>query len=108
MKKIMMSLIATGALVSSAYAGCTANGCFDVEVETIYITGSGTIHIGTSGDESALDCTSPGNHYAVLGNTDAGKNSMYSALLTAKTTKQKVSIRIVNGSGNCKIAYIGM
>ena len=108
MKKLLIGMIATGALVSSASAACTTNGCFNVEVETVYITGTGTIHIGTSGDESKLDCTSPGNHYAVLGNTDPGKNSMYSALLTAKTTKKKVGIRIVNGSGNCKIDYVAM
>ncbi len=108
MKKSVLSVLTFIGMTVGANAACTANGCFAVTVETVYITGTGTIHIGTSGDESTLDCTSPGNHYAVLGNTDPGKNSMYSALLTAKTTKQKVDIRIVNGSGNCKIAYIGM
>ena len=106
MKKILVSLLTFGALSTTAFAGsCSGGACNSVTVDYILVLNSGTITVGTSGNETGLSCTASGGKYLAISANDPGKNAMYSALLTAQTTKKPVSIR-VNDSGNCKIAYV--
>ena len=107
MKKVLMSIIAMSAMAASANAGsCVASGCYAVNIKELLVTNTGSIFIQTDGAESALDCTSPGNVYMVLDASNPGQKAMYSLLLTKQTTNKPVSIRIVNGSGNCKVSYV--
>jgi len=107
MKKVLMSVLAMSAITVSIHAGCTATGCSNVTIDKLYMTATGTLYVGTSGDESKLNCTSPGGgKYMSLAEGDVGKNAMYSLLLTAKTTKQKVKLRIVDGDPKCKVMYV--
>ena len=108
MKKILMSALAIAAMTMSANAACSGNACNNVTVTEVYATFGGTIYISTSGNEGALTCTSPGNVYVSVGANDPGKNALYSMMLTAKTTKAKVKIRIQEGTDGCRILYANM
>ena len=105
MKKILLSALALGALTTTVYANCVSTGCYSVDVKKLYVAGNGNIYVGTSGNEASLGCTSPGNELMTIINSHPGKNAIYSLLLTAKTTKQKVTIRTLNGSSNCQVEY---
>jgi len=105
MKKVLMSVLALGAISSSVYAECVSGWCSDVEVTRLLTTVDGNILVATSGDESALACTSPGNEYMTLSKDDPGQKNLYSLLLTAKTTKTKVMIRTEDSSSNCRILF---
>jgi len=105
MKKMITSILIASGITSSVYAGCAGNACLNVDVEKIVVTTS-TIFIATSGTETALSCTPSAGVFTTLSATEASSKAMYSALLTAQTTKRKVKIRIVNGSPTCKISYV--
>jgi hypothetical protein len=105
MKKTLISILAITALSVGANASCGSTGCYNIDIAKLYVASNGNIYIGTSGDESKLGCTSPGNTLVTIPNAHPGKNAIYSLLLTAKTTKQKLTIRTVDGSANCEVAY---
>lgn len=106
MKKTLISILAITALSVGANASCGSTGCYNVDITKLYVAGNGNIYIGTSGDEALLGCTSPGNTLMTILNAHPGKNAIYSLILTAKTTKQQLTIRTVEGSINCEIAYV--
>jgi len=108
MKKLLTSAVLLGAMSSSLYAGCTATACSNVTVDKLYMTDTGTLYVGTSGDENALNCGSAATAgvYVSLKEGDVGKNAMYSLLLTAKTTGKKVTIRIKESTPDCKVFYV--
>ncbi|MBU1668723.1 hypothetical protein KKC13_09915 [bacterium] len=106
MKKYLLSLILVGGMFSNAQADCSPDACSNVEVTKLYVTSYGRIYIGTSGDESKLDCISPANVYVTIPNSSEGKEAMYSALLATQTTNKKATIRIVNNSSICEVAYV--
>lgn len=108
MKKVLISVLAIGMISSNLYGACTAKSCANVKITKVNATFGGTIYIATDGSESALNCTSPGNAYVSVGATDAGKNALYSMMLTAQTTGKKVNIRIQEGSAGCRILYATM
>ena len=89
MKKVLMSVLAMTALSVSANAACIANGCYDVNVEMLYVAGNGNIYVSSTGAETALGCTAPSGTLMTIINNHPGKNAIYSLLLTAKTTNKK-------------------
>jgi len=105
MKKFLMSVLALSSVSSYLYGACSGTACTNVKITEVYATFGGTIYIGTDGNEGSLSCTSPGNAYVSIGATDAGKNALYSMMLTAKTTGKKVKIRIQNNTQGCRILY---
>lgn len=108
MKKILTTILITGIAASSVYAACNSKMCYNVNVEKLYMTANGTLYVGTSGDESQLNCggAETADVYVSLKEGDVGKNAMYSLLLTAKTTGKKVTIRIQEGSSDCRVVYV--
>jgi len=106
MKKTLISILGIVAFSTAANASCGATGCYNIDIDKLYVAGNGNIYIGTSGDEASLGCTSPGNTLVTIPNGHPGKNAIYSLLLTAKTTNKKVTIRTVDGSANCEVAYV--
>jgi len=112
MKKTLIMALTLG--LSSAYlqADCIASGCSDVTVDKLYMTASGTLYVGTSGDEKNLNCAGGegdggiANVYMSLDKDDAGQNAMYSLLLTAQTTGKTVKIRIEEDTDDCRVAYV--
>ena len=111
MKKILLSTIVLGFMVSNAYGICDTLRCIG-KVDKLYMTAGGTLYVGTDGDEKALDCANGAgnggvlNTYMSLKEGDVGRNAMYSLLLTAKTTGTQVYIRVETGSADCRVLYV--
>ena len=109
MKKTIKALVAIGAMTTMLNAGsCSGAACMNVNIINIYAQANGETFIQTSGDESALTCTAPAGAYVHLKANAVGKNTMYSALLTAYTTKQPITVMLVDGSPTCEISYLSM
>ena len=99
--------MAVGTLSTGAYAaGCNGGACSNVKINSILILANGSITIGTTGDEKGLTCAAAGDKYLAIDANAVGKNAMYSALLTAQTTKAKLSIRTNDDAGVCKVKYV--
>lgn len=107
MKRILMSVILLGAVSSSLYAGCSGRYCTDVSIEKLSVLASGAVYIDTDGTEVSLTCTPVSGKYIVLSGPE--KNTMYSTLLTAFTTKKKITIATENnGGGECTAQYVAI
>jgi len=105
MKKILMAALALGSMSSIAYAGsCIAESCTG-KITALYMTSTGTLYVGTDGDETALTCGGVAGVYMSLKEGDVGKNAMYSLLLTAKTTGKEVTIKVDTAS-DCRVLFI--
>ena len=104
MKKIILSVLTVTALITSANADCIASGCNQINISKLYILFNGDVHITTTGTETNLNCRDTSS--IRLPHTHKGQKTIYSALLTAQTTKKKVGLQIVEGSAKCDIAYI--
>lgn len=111
MKKITMAALTVGLMAVEVYATCSSTDCTGL-VTRLYVNADGTIYVGTDGDEKALNCAGgTGNGgvsgvYMSLKEGDVGKNAMYSLLLTAQATKKPVTIRIQEGSSDCRVLYV--
>ena len=105
MKKILLSVMALGMISTMANAACNASGCNDVVITKLYALNNGDVYISTTGTQANLNC---GYHAIRLPKDHAGQKVIYSALLTAKTTKQKVGIQIITGSAKCDMAYMSL
>ena len=111
MKKILLSVLVLGSMVVGANAACVATGCTG-KISKLYMTNTGTLYVSTDGDEKALNCAAGAGNggvsglYMSLKEGDIGKNAMYSLLLTAKTTNKSVTIRIQEGTSDCRVLYV--
>jgi len=111
MKKTLFIAIAMGMIPFTAQAGCAATGCAG-KITKLYVTNTGTLYVGTDGNEKALNCAGGAGNggvsgvYMSLKQENVGKNAMYSLLLTARTTGKPVTIRVQTGSPDCRILYV--
>ena len=107
MKKIVASVLLMGALSISANAACAGNNCSNVLIEKIVVT-QGTMFIATSGNETGLtNCTPTAGVFISMSSTSPTTKALYSALLTAETTKKKVKVRTKDTPGAaCQVDYI--
>ena len=103
MKNILIGIFAIYTISAQA-AGCNTTGCYNVNIDKLFVTNTGTIYVGTSGDESSLTCGALGGTYIILP-TGTAQNQLYSMLLTAQTTKRPVNIKVSDGT-YCPIAYM--
>jgi len=104
MKKILMSALAISGLTIGANAACNNTGCWDVTVTKLFVVDDGKILVEL--DNAATlptNCDPFAGKFLTLTNTE-GQKAMYSLLLTAQTTKKKVSMKTGSGYG-CKIQY---
>ena len=108
MKKLLIAGLATAAMTSMAVAGsCSGTQCNGVKITEILATSAGTITVTTDADESGLTCTTFGGKYVYIAASAPGKNALYSALLTAKTTKNTVRLIMTpDSSGFCQITTL--
>ncbi len=96
------SLFATGA----SHAACGTTGCIDVLIDELYVNSNFLVYVATNGTETAANCTPLAGVYLTLDPSDSNYNAVYSLLLAAQLADRPVSIRIVDGSSNCKISYV--
>ncbi len=113
MKKVLLSISVLGMLSSNIYGSCNSTSCTD-KITKIYTTATGTIYIGTSGNEKALNCAAGAgnggvsNVYVSINPNSKGANAIYSLILTAKSLNKKVSLRIKENSSLCEIIYASL
>ncbi len=101
------------ALLSSfSYAECAATGCDQAIIEQLYVTASGTVYIGTNGDETKMQCKAESGIFSTLSLSQPGANAIYSLLLVAQTTSKPVYIRTDETSPSvakgCNVLYVTM
>lgn len=108
MKKIVFFILMT-LMPITAQADCAGGSCNNVTIKMLYIT-SGVTLVGTSGTETGLTNCVPGDGtYVSLSHGQSSADQIYSALLTAYTTKMNVRIRLADtpdNLGQCYIAYV--
>ncbi len=108
---MLLSTILFGITSISLNADCTTTGCTG-KVTKLYMTNTGTLYVGTDGNEKALNCAGGAGNggvsgvYMSLKEGDVGKNAMYSLLLTAYTTNKPVTVRIQEGTSDCRVLYV--
>jgi len=88
----------------NSWASCSGSNCISVTIDRLIVRSGGGVSIGTSGEESNLDCDS-GNGYIELPADVDGFDQLYSLLLAAQTTKHPVWVR-TNSAGECKVSYV--
>ena len=93
-------------LISSfTHAGCSSKACVG-HVDKIYLNEEG-IYVKLGDDMSNLDCTLYGGTYMTLRNSHPNRDVIYSTLLAAHVSKNDgISVRVSEGSSDCKISYI--
>lgn len=106
MKKVLMSLLAIGAMTISANAACTTTGCSDVGVDRFLVGSTGNILVAPVGGLTGVNCTPVLGYYVTIQAADPGAKAIYSYLLTAKTTNQNISFAVVDGSATCDVALV--
>jgi hypothetical protein len=109
MKVISFSILFMLFLMSTtAVAGvCVPDHCADVYIEKLYVESTGTIYIGTSGDEKVLNCSATSGVYVTIPAGTPGASLLYTTLLTAQTTNKRISIiQVDDNIAGCVIQYI--
>ncbi|MFT7460741.1 MAG: hypothetical protein ACI909_003430, partial [Planctomycetota bacterium] len=100
-----LSLLISAASLAApltASAACGATAC-EGTIETIYYPESGTIYVGTDGDETALNCNAVAGVYVTIPQTNPNQKALYATALTAKVAGEKIVVRIKEGSSNCEL-----
>jgi len=104
-------LVAAILLSTSANASCNSGSCTGVGSEVIasvYPTG-GRIYVAPpAGYRDQLNCTLVSGQFMTLEITHSTFKEIYSTILTALATGKRLTVRIVEGSSNCRIAYVRM
>jgi hypothetical protein len=101
----MLAVVASLPLATPAFAECWSAGCYGVFIEELYPTAEGGVWIKTTGDETLANCTANSNVFLRL-NVSAGYKDIYSTLLAAMLSEKRVSLRVVEGSNPCTVAYV--
>jgi hypothetical protein len=101
----VLALVILLPLATAAFAECWSAGCYEVLIEELYPTAEGGVWIKTTGDETLANCTVNSNVFLRL-NVSAGYKDIYSTLLAAMLAEKRVSLRIVEGSNPCAVAYV--
>jgi len=103
MKKTL--LIAMVLFFSSvSWAGCDTKRCIG-KVKRLYV--SSAIYVEMDGDMSTLNCNLVSNVYASLRADHPLRAEVYSALLAGHTSgSDGISVRISEGTNDCKISYV--
>lgn len=97
---VLLSMI----FVANAHANCDGNGCVDVKITRIIVNLDGSTVIGTSGDESKLNCDAGSSGYISLDINARNYSSTYALLLSSHTTEHPIWVR-TNTSGSCQLVY---
>jgi len=106
LRRTLFVFFSTVVLTATAFAECSALGCWSVHVEELYPEAGGGAWIKTSGNETLANCTANSGVYLRLDGTEPGYKEIYATLLAAQLSDKMVNIRIQEGSGNCRVLYV--
>jgi len=104
-KRVIVSILLS-LISSSVFAGSCGRLQCTGKVETLYMPNTSYIYIGTSGDETSLECEAVSSKYVKLDRSHQGFEEAYTALLAAHHTNRSVKIRVSGGIGKCQVQYI--
>jgi|7_EtaG_2_1085326.scaffolds.fasta_scaffold01289_3 hypothetical protein len=92
----------------NSYSSCNGRACSNVYIDRIYVkTTAPEILIGTTGDETGLNCNARAGVYVTLnGEGFYNHSQVLSVLLAAQAANKRVLVRIAEGSENCDILYV--
>lgn len=106
MKKIVFLLSTLASLTPFfATADCSGYGCYNERITRLYVQAWGDVLIMTSGDESKLQCDAGSDNYIKLEAGVTNFESIYSLLLVAHTTGERLRIRTTT-EGECRVSYV--
>lgn len=95
-----------GMAAGPAWAGCGTYACDNVTLKTIHVQAGDNIYIEIHQDTASLNCTRVDGRYLTLQASDTNADKIYAMLLSAQAAGKAVGrLRIVEGSGNCALAY---
>lgn len=105
MKLVICSIFVL--FTSFAVADCSDVRCSNVTVDRIYITDSGRVRVGTSGDEKLLSCTPSGGRYIWIPKSE-NEGLIVSSFMTAQATGRSVMVRVKDSSvySDCELSYM--
>jgi hypothetical protein len=104
---IVASLIGT-ITANVALAACPAGYYCDGSIETITLTDDAAYIRLVGGTAGLTNCTPYGQNYFTLPKANPNYSSYYATLLAAYSAKESVTLRPVDSSTNCTIAYIAV
>lgn len=108
MKKIMYKItVAISVLSMSLFASadCDGNSCIGVKITRLFVTPEGNSVVGTSGNETLLNCDAGTKGYLTLDSSSKNYNATYALILASHTTEHPIWLRM-NESGTCSIQYV--
>lgn len=95
-----------------AMAGCSANNCSGIgdQVLKSFYPASGLVYLEppSAADKAALNCTLVSGHYMTLKQSHNNYDVILSTVLTAIAAGHHLTVRIVEGSADCKVSYVRM
>lgn len=105
MKKLSAALIALASIVAFptiSLAGCSETDCQGVTIDTFYAQ-SNLLLIGTSDDETKLNCRSVSDRYLALPTERRNYAFISGFLLTAYESQHPICISVREINGRCTI-----
>ncbi len=106
MKKFL-SILVLLSISHFSSADCTTDRC-TTTVDRVYPTGTinGGVYIIPAGSLAGIGCTPLGGIYFTMPKSHTVFDETYSLLLTALVTQKEVTIRIIEGTDSCEVAYV--
>ena len=106
-RRSVLSLASTLLFSFAANAQCYGYYCSAV-IQSLTVADT-AVYIQLTGGLSGLtNCTPYSSSYMTLPKDNPGFKDYYAALLGAYLSKQSVTLRPIDSSGNCSIAYIAL
>lgn len=103
---ILIMLFPATAVQANDGGACNPDHCGGIFVDMLYVEASGRVYIATSGDEKLLNCQAVAGVYVTLSEGSPGRDLIYSTLLTAHSTNQRVTIQVDDNIPGCIIQYV--
>jgi hypothetical protein len=103
-RNFFMSIVLALFCVKGLAGTCGSNLC-TAQVKNLYPHENGSIYVEADADMSPLDCTRNQGQFMVLENSNPLRSEIYSMLLAAHMANKEVTMRIANGSSNCRVVY---
>ena len=84
---------------------CTTWGCTST-ISDLYTNADGLIYVGTNGDETKANCTAISDVYFTLSPSSGNAKEVYSSMLAAFVSGNKIQLRIKEGHDKCELSYV--
>jgi hypothetical protein len=110
-RKMALLLLSTAiGFAPAAFAECSGVLCETVYIQALNaesgaLTSNDDIWVQTTGTETALNCTANSGSWLKLSSDSPRAKEVYSLLMMAFSMDKPISIRVVDSSTDCLIAY---